>query len=42
LARYFGLSEGFWLGLQTDHDLMVQRRKIASELARIEPYPVAA
>lgn len=42
LARYFGLSEGFWLGLQTDHDLMEQRRKIASELAQIEPYPVAA
>ncbi len=22
LARYFGLSEGFFLGLQVDHDLM--------------------
>ena len=42
LARYFGLSEGFWLGLQSDHDLMRQRRTIVSELARIEPYPVAA
>jgi addiction module HigA family antidote len=21
LARYFGLSDGFWLGLQADHDL---------------------
>ncbi|MEJ0048414.1 MAG: HigA family addiction module antitoxin [Rhodospirillales bacterium] len=29
LARYFGVSEGFFLGLQTDHDLMEQRRRIA-------------
>ncbi len=42
LARYFGLSEGFWLGLQSDHDLLRQRRKIAAELDRIEPRPVAA
>jgi addiction module HigA family antidote len=34
LARYFGLSDGFWLGLQADHDLMHQRRKIAAELER--------
>jgi len=37
LARYFGLSEGFWLGLQSDHDLMRQRRKITDELDRIAP-----
>jgi len=37
LARYFGLSEGFFLGLQADHDLMEQRRKIAAELAAIRP-----
>lgn len=42
LARYFGLSEGFWLGLQADHDLLRQRRKIAKELDRIEPRPAAA
>lgn len=28
LARYFGLSEGFWLGLQTDYDLMEKRRDL--------------
>ena len=22
LSRYFGVSEGFWLGLQADHDLL--------------------
>jgi antitoxin HigA-1 len=42
LARYFGLSEGFWLGLQSDHDLMRQRRKIAGELERIAPRDQAA
>jgi addiction module HigA family antidote len=37
LARYFGMSEGYFLGLQTDYDLMKRRRQIAGELARIEP-----
>lgn len=37
LARYFGLSEGFFLGLQTDYDLMQRRRELGDELARIEP-----
>ena len=41
LARYFGLSEGFWLGLQSDHDLLRQRRKIAAALDRIEPRSAA-
>ena len=37
LSRYFGISEGFFLGLQSDHDLMDRRRQIEGELARIEP-----
>ncbi len=37
LARYWGLSEGFWLGLQNSYDLMEQRRKIGAELAKITP-----
>jgi addiction module HigA family antidote len=37
LARYFGVSEGFFLGLQADFDLMERRRQIAGELRRIEP-----
>jgi addiction module HigA family antidote len=37
LARYFGISEGFFLGLQTDYDLMERRRQIAGDLAKIEP-----
>ena len=35
LARYFGISEGFFLGLQTDFDLMQRRRQIVSELEYI-------
>jgi addiction module HigA family antidote len=41
LERYFGLSDGFWLGLQADHDLMRQRRKISAELERIIPSDLA-
>ncbi len=37
LARYFGLSEGFFLQLQADHDLMARRREIAADLAAISP-----
>jgi addiction module HigA family antidote len=37
LARYLGMSEGYFLGLQTDYDLMQRRRQIAGELDKIEP-----
>lgn len=37
LARYFGLSEGFFLGLQADHDLMERRREIGEDLQAIAP-----
>ena len=37
LARYFGLSEGVFLGLQNDYDLMERRRQIEAELQSIEP-----
>ncbi len=37
LARFFGVSEGFFLGLQTDFDLMERRRQIEHELKTIEP-----
>ena len=38
LARYFGLSEGFFLGLQADHDLMARKREMGQELDRIGPH----
>jgi addiction module HigA family antidote len=37
LARYFGLSEGVFLGLQNDYDLMKRRRQIEAELQSINP-----
>ncbi|GIK81272.1 MAG: transcriptional regulator [Alphaproteobacteria bacterium] len=37
LARYFGLSDGFFLQLQADHDLMARRRQIADKLKAIRP-----
>ncbi len=37
LARYFGTSEAFWLGLQADYDLERTREEIAGELTRIKP-----
>jgi len=37
LARYFGISEGMFLGLQTDFELMERRREIAQELKAIRP-----
>jgi addiction module HigA family antidote len=36
-ARYFGTSEGFFIGLQTDYELMERRRVIADELRTITP-----
>lgn len=35
LARYFGMSEGFFLGLQIDFDLEEERRAHGDELDRI-------
>jgi antitoxin HigA-1 len=38
LARYFGVSEGFFLGLQMDYDLMQRRREIGPDLKAIRPH----
>src|SRR5882762_5987857 len=37
LTRYFKLSEGFFLGLQTDYELMQRRREINDQLRAIRP-----
>lgn len=34
LARYFGTSEGFWLGLQMDYDLEEARLRLGDRLER--------
>ena len=36
LAKVFGTSEGFWLGLQADYDLEESRHAIGADLDRIE------
>lgn len=41
LARYFGVSEGFFLGLQMDYDLMQRRREINHDLKAIRPRAAA-
>jgi antitoxin HigA-1 len=37
LTRYFGLTPGFFLGLQADFDLMARRREISGEIEAINP-----
>lgn len=37
LARYFGMSEGFFLGLQLDYDVEEFKREHGAELDRIVP-----
>jgi antitoxin HigA-1 len=37
LARYFRMSEGFFLGLQLDHELLEAKRALNGELNRIVP-----
>lgn len=34
LARYFGTSEGFWMGLQADYDLEEARERLGIRLRR--------
>jgi addiction module HigA family antidote len=43
LARYFGTSERFWLGLQTDYDLEETRRRVGRKIEKeIRPGRFAA
>lgn len=35
LTRFFGLSEGFFLGLQDDYDLLKRKRELGNKLDRI-------
>lgn len=43
LARYFGVSPQFWLGLQADYDLDVATDKLGDRLVReVRPMRVAA
>lgn len=37
LARYFNMSEGFFMGLQTDFELLERKRAIGDKLKAIRP-----
>ena len=37
LARYFGTSESFWMGLQADFELEEARARIGSDLDKVRP-----
>jgi addiction module HigA family antidote len=38
LCQFFGLSDGWWLALQTRYDLAIAREKIAEKLTHIHRY----
>lgn len=42
LARYFGTSAEFWMGLQADHDLRIAESLGAKVLSQIPAMPIAA
>jgi addiction module HigA family antidote len=38
LSQFFGTTEGFWTGLQDDHDRAVAKDLLTNALAQITPY----
>ena len=38
LARYFGTTPAFWMGIQSQHDLERAKDDVAKELKRIAPH----
>ena len=38
LSRFFGMSEGFWIGLQMDYDAARAKDVLAKTLAKIKPW----
>ena len=42
LSRFFGMSEGFWIGLQLDHDAAQAKDALGKTLARIKPWAATA
>ena len=38
LSRFFGMSEGFWIGLQMDYDAARAKHVLAKTLAKIKPW----
>jgi addiction module HigA family antidote len=42
LSRFFGMSDDFWIGLQTDYDTAITKDALAKTLSRIAPWKAAA
>jgi len=42
LAKYFGMSAEFWMGLQTDFDMATARAGMTEALARSVSWPPSA
>jgi len=40
LSKFFGMSEGFWIGLQMDHDAARVKDSLAQTLANIKTWRV--
>jgi antitoxin HigA-1 len=38
LSRFFGMSDGFWIGLQLDYDAAKTKNALAKVLAKIKPW----
>ena len=41
LSRFFGVSDGFWTGLQLDYDTAMARERLAETLEKIKPLAAA-
>jgi len=37
LARFFGMNDRFWVGLQTDYDTVREKEVLSEVLSRIQP-----
>jgi len=42
LSRFFGMSDGFWIGLQLDFDAAKTKDALAETLASIKPWDKSA
>lgn len=38
LSQFFGMSEGFWIGLQLDYDAALTKETLSKTLAKIKPW----
>jgi addiction module HigA family antidote len=41
LSKFFGMSDGFWIGLQADYDAAHAKDSLGLTLARIKPWKQA-